>query len=700
MKAKSYLEGCALALALIGHAWAEDKPLIVPDVSVISKQLDAARNALNPDIGASTYVMDADSINDLPMGANTDFNRVLFQAPGAAQNSLGQVHIRGEHANLQYRINGILLPEGISGFGNAVDSRIVDHMALITGTLPAQYGYRTAGVVDIHTKSGAFEDGGEAEFQVGTQATLQPSLTYAGHQGAWNYFVSGHLMASDAGIEPPTSKTNPLHDSTDQGKGFGYFSYIVNPFNRVDVIVGSSVNRFEIPNNPGQDSTYQVNGLSTIESAKLKESQVEQSHYATVAWQGDQGDYFYQMAPYVRWTQTHFHPDVVGDLQYNGIAADVLRADVAAGLQFDGGWKVNDVHTLRAGLVFQHDTASANNSSTVFSGAFDGSGTMQQSSTTPYLITDNSTKEGIMAGVYVQDEWHLSDRLTLNYGLRFDQVNAFVEENQVSPRAGLVYQATLETTLHAGYARTFTPPPIELVAPNSLNKFRGTTAESAVQQDDQVRSERSHSFDAGIIQRVGEHLQFGLDSYAKLVTNLLDEGQFGSALVFTPLNYQEGRVYGLEGTMSYSDKTTSAYANVAVSRAMGKKIVSSQFALSQDELDFIAKHWVHLDHDQLVTMSAGLAQSLDELTRVSLDGILGSGLRKDFANTGHMPMYTQLDVGITHHVPFDREGMDLRLAVLNLLDIPYQINDGTGISTAAAHWGPRRSVFFTMTRRF
>jgi outer membrane receptor protein involved in Fe transport len=228
----------------------------------------------------------------------------------------------------------------------------------------------------------------------------------------------------------------------------------------------------------------------------------------------------------------------------------------------------------------------------------------------------------------------------------------------------------------------------------------GTTAESEVQIDDAVKSERSHSFDVGAVQQVGEHVQVGLDSYAKLVKNLLDEGQFGSALIFTPLNYREGRVYGLEGTVSYTDKNTTAYANAALSRAMGKDIISSQFALGQDELNYISGHWVHLDHDQLLTMSAGIAQSLDELTRVSLDSILGSGLRKGFANTEHMPIYLQLDLGITRHIPIDSDGIDVRASVLNLLDRSYQINDGTGISTAAAHWGPRRTVYLAMTRKF
>jgi outer membrane receptor protein involved in Fe transport len=107
-----------------------------------------------------------------------------------------------------------------------------------------------------------------------------------------------------------------------------------------------------------------------------------------------------------------------------------------------------------------------------------------------------------------------------------------------------------------------------------------------------------------------------------------------------------------------------------------------------------------LDHDQLLTMSAGISHSLDELTRVSLDSILGTGLRKGFANTEHMPIYMQVDLGVTRHIPIDADGVDVRVSVLNLLDRSYQINDGTGISTAAAHWGPRRTVYLAMTRKF
>ena len=77
----------------------------------------------------------------------------------------------------------MLLPEGITGFGLELDPRFVESMQLITGSLPAQYGFRTAGVVDIHTKSGAFENGGEVDMYGGSYDTISPSFEYGGSQG-------------------------------------------------------------------------------------------------------------------------------------------------------------------------------------------------------------------------------------------------------------------------------------------------------------------------------------------------------------------------------------------------------------------------------------------------------------------------------------------------------------------------------------
>ena len=92
-------------------------------VSVVGK-LDEARNQLSPDIGSSEYIIDRKAIDQLPLGDATPLNQVLLQAPGVVNDSYGQLHVRGDHADLQYRINDVIIPESISGFGQTLDARI------------------------------------------------------------------------------------------------------------------------------------------------------------------------------------------------------------------------------------------------------------------------------------------------------------------------------------------------------------------------------------------------------------------------------------------------------------------------------------------------------------------------------------------------------------------------------------------------
>ena len=131
----------------------------VETVVVTAQKLAEARNGIETQLGASTYTVTAKDIDNEPGGENTLLNQVILQAPGAAQDSFGQLHIRGEHNGLQYRLNGIIIPEGISVFGQTLDPRLADSVKLITGALPAEYGDRTAGIIDVQTKTGLFEPG-------------------------------------------------------------------------------------------------------------------------------------------------------------------------------------------------------------------------------------------------------------------------------------------------------------------------------------------------------------------------------------------------------------------------------------------------------------------------------------------------------------------------------------------------------------
>lgn len=663
---------------------------------IIARRLEEARNNLSPQTGTNAYKIDSTAIAAMPQGDDTSFDKVLEQSPGVAEDSYGQVHVRGEHADLQYRLNGILLPEGLSGFGQTLDTNIIQSSTLLDGALPAQYGFRTAGIVDIQTKSG-FDNTGDAEIRMGSHGTIEPSVEYGGTFGSTDYFFSASHLSSDLGIEQPTSSSTPIHDHTEQTKEFGYASYLIDPFQRVEMIVGNSVSYFQIPNNPGQTPNFQDGTTTTFDSANLNERQFESNQYATMAWQGQKGDIDIQIAPYIRSSETHFRPDDTGDLIFNGIASNVLQTDLAVGIQSDNSWRINFDHTLRAGFQIQDERAETDNSSLVFPGS---SGT--QTSFTPEPIFDKNAQDGQLYGMYLQDEWKLTDKLTMNYGARFDVFDAYVQENQLSPRLNFVYKYDPDTTFHAGYARYFTPPPLELVAPNSIAQFAGTTNAPNVTQDDPVKSERTHSFDIGATHQLTDEIKIGIDGYYKMSHDLLDEGQFGSALIFTPFNYEYGRVYGTELTASYDTKTLHAYANLAISSAMGENIVSSQFNFSDPrELAYIQNHWVHLDHDQTYTASAGVDYKIFEKTTLDVDSIFGSGLREGFANEDSLAPYVTFDGSVSQELDlFPHDKTSIRFSVVNILNTPYELRSGTGIGVGAPQWGERRGYYVTLKQGF
>src|SRR5579859_2563425 len=218
------------------------------DVTVTAERLAAARDAIQTQLGASTYTISAKDIQAQPGGENLPLNSVLLQVPGIAQDSFGQLHIRGEHNGLQYRLNGVILPEGISVFSQSLDPRLAESVRVIDGALPAEYGLVTGGIVDIQTKTGVFDTGGANSMYGGSHSMLEPSLAYGGSVGHLNFFISGDYNTNQLGIESPDGSANPLHDRTKQWHGFAFAQDILDQNSSITAILGTSNAMYQIPN--------------------------------------------------------------------------------------------------------------------------------------------------------------------------------------------------------------------------------------------------------------------------------------------------------------------------------------------------------------------------------------------------------------------------------------------------------------------
>ena len=677
---------------------------VQPDANAViatqNTQLDVARENLSPRVGTSTFDMNRAFIETLPQGTDGPIDKVLLQAPGISQDSAasGEIHVRNEHANVQYRINGIILPDGISGFGRVLDTSFVGSLALITGALPAQFGLRTAGVIDIQTKSGkSLEQGGSVGVYGGSFDTLTPSVEYGGRIGTTEYFFTGRGFTSNLGIENPTGSYSAIHDRTLQGNFFSYTSTVLDAQTRVSTIFGNSTSHFQIPNNPGQSFCCGITsayGVSDFSSSNLNENQNEQNTFGVVALQRSVNGFDVQLAAFSRYSSLHFIPDPVGDILFNGIASDVYRRGFANGLQGDGAFPLNDANTLRAGFTVTGESTLVSNIATVE--PLDSEGNPIDA---PFPITDNNSKFGWIAGIYLQDEWRITNQLTVNFGLRFDQMWQYVNANQFSPRFNLVYKPFDGTTFHAGYARYFTPPPQAIAAPTNIAATANTTAQPENFLQNPVLPERSHYFDAGVVQKITPNLQVGIDAYYKIAQDLLDDGQFGQALILSGFNYESAYNAGVELTATYKDGNFSGYGNLAWARQMAKNVVSNQYLFGNDELAYIANNYIYTDHAQTWTASAG-ASYLWQGTRFTASMVYGSGLRSGFANTDHVPPYATANVGVSREftVP-DLGKFTARLDVVNIFDAVYQIRSGTGIGVFAPQYGMRRGFFVGLSKK-
>jgi outer membrane receptor protein involved in Fe transport len=684
------------------------------DTVVVTGHLDAAREEIAPSLGAVTYAIGPQQIQSMGQGENASFQQVLLQAPGVVQEEFGEIHVRGDHGDVQYRVNGVLLPESLNGFGQEIDTHLIHSVTLITGTMPAQFGDRTAGIIDVTTKTGSQLNGAELSLYGGSYDTFNPYFQWGGATSNLEYFVAASWLHDNLGIDNTTASPNPLHDMTDQEKLFGYFSHHFDPTSRLTLLLSSSDAGFQIPDTAGLAPAYQLANSPPANSAAANNYQTEQNYYAVLSYQKSAGNFLSQVSILTRYTDIRFSPDLVQGLLFGGTAGRVENSDLANGLQADASYELGDHHTVRFGLLANDDIEKLDTTSAVFPSTdqFSPSGSgynlpsaiPPQSSTTPYSIAANGGNSGLTAGIYLQDEWRWNDRLTLNYGARYDLFDvSFDHEWQISPRANLVWEINKATSAHLGYARYFMPPTLQYIPPSTVKAFEYTTDAPFNAKDDPQKVERDNYFDAGLSRQITPPWQITADTFCKLAKNLLDDGQFGTAVILNNFNYSSGTVYGAELGSTYKQGPFSAYGNYSYVQTWARDFDSVENEFPNNEIAYLQEHPFQLDHQGRFTASAGVSYTLLKDTRLYSDFLYGDGLRAGFANLEKLGVYWTDNVGMEHVWKMHSAGLTalkLRFDCLNLFDRVYEIRNGTGIGIAAPAYGPRRAFYAGITADF
>ena len=668
--------------------------------TVVIEASSTAGPAVSP-TGANQYGASAEDIAAGPKGKTAPITDVLAQMPGVSIDQNQQIHIRNtEGPQFQYQVNGVLIPLDINTnppFLSMINPTFVKRLDLLDGVLPARYSYATGGVVNIETKDGCQDPAASAaSLRVGQRDTIEPSLDYAGCYGALSSYVSALYEQSNTAFSSATAGPTPVHDFTRQGQVFGFFRYPLSPTDTLSLLISGAKSSNELPNVPGLAPQFDLAGVPVPPSSAEIDSSLNFSDVLTVlALSGSLGnDVSYQIAAAQHAIAQRFAPDPIGELIYQGVASTASHEDHDVTLEGDLSFALAS-HTLSSGFYLGQYRVAANDSSLVFPADDAGN----QLSDVPVTVVNNDHANNVVAGVYVSDLWRIAAPLSASIGLRWDSLSGFTSGHQLSPTLSLVYRPDGATTIHAGFARYFQVPSLLGISPTAQAAFAGTTAAGSPGIPAPL-TEDDREWDLGVVRELAPGLSVSADAYYEWTTRYLDTGQFGVVPIFAPFNYGTGHIWGAELASRYQSGGLSTYANLTIGRNWQRGVVTGQFNFDAEELAYIDSHSIVLDHQPLTGASAGASWRTGPWA-IAADGLYSSGLRSGFADLTQLPHVVQVDLSIER--ASQTAGSMLltqRLALLNVLDRVNFIRPAEGIGIFQSAYGPRRTLYYTLTLHF
>jgi hypothetical protein len=525
---------------------------------------------------------------------------------GAVRAPTGEVHIRGQHAEYTYYVDGVPVISGISGgLNETFDPEVSGQIRFQTGGWDAEYGNKNTAVINITTKipTGDFHAnvaGSGGSFGGNTQ-----SLSFSRHHGNMGFFFSGARQATDMRQEPVLFDTltfapSNFHNHGEDLFGFGKVQWQPTPHDIVNLDLNLSHTKLEVP----YDSTG-----GTI----ADDHQEESNGFENLGWQHEFGDgnrptgelfaaifHRHGSLKFLPGPQDSpqfiFYPDTTPfnlneDRSFNTTG---LKLDYSGHASHQLEWKVGALGSL---------THGSESFTTV-----DASGRPGPASV--------SNLQGSDLGVYAQAGITLGEKFELRPGLRFDNHNAPFAGNQsqVSPRLRLNYYPSPATSAFLYYGRMFIPTNVEdLRAITSVADSGVVTAPTLPERDSFFEAGLVHRFPAGVVAK--------LSAYHKSSSPGIDDNTVPGSAIVTSVNIATVRVTGIETAVEIRPPgPVSAYLNLAVCHAHGHgPITGGFFPSATPEGDF------DLDHDQRLSGVASVTWS-HAGAYVSATGIYGSGL--------------------------------------------------------------------------
>jgi hypothetical protein len=192
-----------------------------------------------------------------------------------------------------------------------------------------------------------------------------------------------------------------------------------------------------------------------------------------------------------------------------------------------------------------------------------------------------------------------------------------------------------------------------------------------------------------------------------MAKDMLDDGQFGAAVVLTQFNYARGYSEGGEFKIKYHNGGFTAYGSFSYNITRAIDVETNQYLFDAATYQYLLNNYHYTDDMQRMTGSAGVSYLFADTTKVTADMLYGSGLRAGdlvdgvVPNSLHTTPYAVINTGISHDFQWstDYKPLTVRFDVVNLFDQIYELRDGSGIGVFAPQYGARRGFYAGLSQK-
>jgi len=535
-------------------------------------------------------------------GAPTNTTSQILQQSivGAARAPTGEVHIRGQHAEYTYYVDGVPVPSGISGSLNELfDPEVVNQIDFQTGGWDAEYGNKNAAIVNVTTR---IPSGGlhlDASSYGGSFSANGQALNISTNADKWGFFFSGARQATDMRRDPVAFDS--LHDTVENFHndgtdlfGFGKIQYVPSDRDVVNLDLNRSRTRFAVP----FDSAEGV----------IDDHQQDVNGFVNLGWRHrfEASELF--LGAFFRDGSLTFTPglsDSATFVFFPDTAHYILSEDRnfhTAGVKLDYTLQPHHGLEFKTGVLASY-TGGHEDFSTVTNSGSSGP-------------ASSSDLNGSDVGVYAQTSIAPSDHWEIRTGVRFDNHNAPFAGNQhqVSPRVKLSVFPDPANTFWVYYGRLFLPTNVEDLRAITSDAQGGVAAAPTLpERDDFYEVGYVHRFPFGVVTK--------LSAYHKRSSPGIDDNTVPGSAIVTSVNIEQVRITGIEAVAEIRPRgPLSGYVNVALNHAYGYGAITGGFFPAQPPSGTF-----DLDHDQRLSGVASLVYSARGFY-LSATGTYGSGL--------------------------------------------------------------------------